>query len=164
MRFGSPTSASSAAPLRLEFLLLGQFLAFSDFLKLRVKLRQFGGVQAELGNAALVLDRHRGLVGNGALNIVDGNVIAENRPRVRIRLFDGRAGEPMNDAFGKASRTQPPRRFSSNISTGIAWSSRQTVWIGRSDWKLTSFAGPRKLNGDVVPSTLLRDRTKKSIV
>ncbi len=36
-------------PLRLEFFLLCQFLAFGDFLKLRVELRQFGGVQAELG-------------------------------------------------------------------------------------------------------------------
>ncbi len=48
----------------------------------------------ELGNAALVIDRHRGLVGDGALDVVDGNVIAEDRPRVRVRLLDGRAGEP----------------------------------------------------------------------
>lgn len=42
------------------FLLLRQFLAFGDFLKLRVQLRQFGGVQAQIGDAALVIDRHRG--------------------------------------------------------------------------------------------------------
>ena len=35
----------------------------------------------------------RGLVGDGALDVVDGNVIAEDRPRVRVRLLDGRAGE-----------------------------------------------------------------------
>ena len=33
---------------------------------------QLGGVQAELGNAALVVDRDRGLVGDGALDVVDG--------------------------------------------------------------------------------------------
>ena len=36
-------------PLRLEFFLLRQLLAFGDFLKLRVEVRQFGGVQAQLG-------------------------------------------------------------------------------------------------------------------
>jgi len=36
-------------PLRLELLLLRQLLAFGDLLKLRVDLRQLGGVQAELG-------------------------------------------------------------------------------------------------------------------
>ncbi len=61
-------------------------------------------------------------------------------------------------------RYQPPRRFSSNISTGIEWSSRQTIWMGRSDLKLTSFAGPRNVKGDVVPTTFLRERTKNSIV
>ena len=48
-------------------------LTFGDFLKLRVQLRQLGGVQAELGNPALVLARHRGLVGDGALDVVYGN-------------------------------------------------------------------------------------------
>jgi len=36
-------------PLRLELLLFRQLLAFGDLLKLRVVLRQLGGVQAELG-------------------------------------------------------------------------------------------------------------------
>lgn len=108
-------------PLRLELLLLRQLLAFGDLFKLRVELRQFGGIQAQLGtegakwgdgdgqrnalgearpsgaaresNAALVIDRHRGLVGDGALDVVDADVITEDRPRVRVRLFDGRAVE-----------------------------------------------------------------------
>jgi hypothetical protein len=46
--------------------LLRQFLAFGDLLKLRVQLRQLAGVQAQLGDSALVIDRHRGLVGDGA--------------------------------------------------------------------------------------------------
>ena len=48
---------------------------------------------ARESNAALVIDRHRGLVGDGALDVVNGNVVAEDRPRVRVRLLDGRAGE-----------------------------------------------------------------------
>ena len=41
----------------------------------------------------LVSDRPRGLVGDGVLDVVDGNVIAEDRPRARVRLLDGRADE-----------------------------------------------------------------------
>ena len=81
------------SPLGLELLLLRQLFPFRDFLKLRIELRQLGGVQGELGNAALVIDRHRGLVGDSALDVVDADVIAKDRPRVRVRLFDGRAGE-----------------------------------------------------------------------
>lgn len=80
-------------PLGFELLRLGQLLAFGDLLKLRVELRQLAGIQAQLGNAALVIDRHRGLVRDGALDVVDGNVIAKDRPRIRVRLLDGRAGE-----------------------------------------------------------------------
>lgn len=80
-------------PLGFELFLLRQFLAFGDLLKLRVQLRQRAGVQAQLGDAALVIDRHRGLVGDGALDVVDADVIAEDRPCVRVRLLDGRAGE-----------------------------------------------------------------------
>jgi hypothetical protein len=80
-------------PLGFELLLLRQLLAFGDLLKLRVQLRQLAGIQAQLGDAALVIDRHRGLVGDGALDVVDADVIAKDRPRVRVRLLDGRAGE-----------------------------------------------------------------------
>lgn len=72
---------------------LRPLLAFGDLLKLRVKLRQFGGVQAELENTALVIDQHRGLVGDRALDVVAADVIAKDRPCVRIHLFDGSAGE-----------------------------------------------------------------------
>ena len=42
----------------------------------------------------------------------------------------------LNDSYA-------PRRFSSSISAGMAWVSRQTIWTGRSLWKLTRVAGPR---------------------
>ena len=89
MRFGSPSSTSN---LLLRFFLLRQLLAFSDFLELRVELRQLGGIQRQLGDATLVVDRLRRLIRHGALDVVDGNVIAEHRPRVGVRLLDGRAG------------------------------------------------------------------------
>jgi hypothetical protein len=47
----------------------------------------------QLGNAALAIDRHRGLVDGGAVDGADGNVIAKNRPRARVRLFDRCAGK-----------------------------------------------------------------------
>ena len=81
------------SPFGFEFLLLRKLLAFGDLLKLRVELRRFRSVQSELGNAALLIDRRGGLVGEGALDVVDRNVIAKERPRVRVRLLDGRAGE-----------------------------------------------------------------------
>jgi hypothetical protein len=59
---------------------------------------------ARESNAALVVDRHRGLVGDGALDVVDADVIAEDRPRVRVRLSMGVPVKPMKLAFGKASR------------------------------------------------------------
>lgn len=46
---------------------------------------------ATLGVAPFVVDRYGGLVGVGALDVVDGNVIAEDRPRIRVRLLDGSA-------------------------------------------------------------------------
>lgn len=49
---------------------------------------------ARESSAALVIDRHRGLVGARVLNVVDRNEIAEDHPRIRVRLFDGRAREP----------------------------------------------------------------------
>ena len=68
---------------------------------------------ARESNAALVIDRHRGLVGDGALDVVDADVIAENRPRVGIRFLDGRAGEPderrIRQGIAEAEAFKPPR-------------------------------------------------------
>ena len=80
-------------PLRLELLLARQLFAFGDLFELLVDLRQLACVQPELGDAALVVDRHRGLVGDGALDVVDADVVAEDRARVGVGLLDRRAGE-----------------------------------------------------------------------
>ncbi len=89
----SPTSASSAAHLVLSFSLC---VSSSPSVISSNSSSSFGSslcVQTELGDAALVVDRHRGLVGHGALDVVDGDVVAEHRPRVGVGLFDRRAGE-----------------------------------------------------------------------
>lgn len=92
-------------PLRLELFLLRQLFAFGDFLKLRVDLRQLCGVQAEPGNPAFVIDRNRGLVGDSALDVVDGNVMVKDRSRIRASVLSmGVPVKSMNDTFGRASR------------------------------------------------------------
>jgi hypothetical protein len=66
--------------------------------------RRSSGVQDEFRNPTLVKDRHRGLVGDGALDVVNGNGITEDRPRVRVPV------NPMNDALGMTlfvSRSRP---------------------------------------------------------
>jgi hypothetical protein len=55
--------------------------------------RQRGGVQAQPGDATLVIDRHRGLIGDRALNVINGDVVTKHRPRVGVSLLDRRAGE-----------------------------------------------------------------------
>ena len=58
-----PSIASIAAHLNLSF-------CFGDFLELRINLGEFGFVQAQLGDAAFVVDRDRGLVDDGWLDVV----------------------------------------------------------------------------------------------
>ena len=80
-------------PLGLDLFLAALLLALSDFIKLGVEFRQGGGVQAQLGDAAFVINRHRGLVRHSALNVVYRNVVAEHRARVGIGFLDRRAGK-----------------------------------------------------------------------
>ena len=93
MRFGLPTSASSAAHFVLSFSLR---VSSSPSVISSNSSSIFGSsacVRAQLGDAALVVDRHRRLVGDGALDVVDADVIAEDGARVGVGLLDGRAGE-----------------------------------------------------------------------
>ena len=54
---------------------------------------------------------HRSLVGDGALNVIDADVIAKDRPRIGIRLRDGR----------------PSKTNERSIRQRIAHVARQTV-------------------------------------
>jgi hypothetical protein len=102
-----------------------QLFAFGDRFEFRIDLRQLALVQTQLGHAALVIDRHRRLVGHGPLDVVD----ADDYPResaVKIegatrRAWEGKSPKtahvlasvfsigvpvnPMNDAFGSESRS-----------------------------------------------------------
>jgi hypothetical protein len=80
-------------PLRLEPFFARQLFAFGDFFELFVDLWQFACVQAELGDAALIVDRNSRFVGDRSLDVVDADVIAEDGARICIRLFDWCAGE-----------------------------------------------------------------------
>ena len=93
MRFSVPTTASSCAHLLLSFSLRaisspsvassnsGSIFGRSDCLQL------------ELRQPAFVVDRHGGAIVDGALNVVDADVVAEHGARVGVGLLDRRAGE-----------------------------------------------------------------------
>ena len=70
-----------------------QFFAFGRVLKIRVNFRFFRRLQFQLGEPAFVENRHGRLVLDGALDVVNGNVIAKHCPRVGVGLFNRRAGE-----------------------------------------------------------------------
>ena len=80
-------------PLGLELLLALDLLAFGGVLEVRVDLRPLGFVERELGEAAFVVDGHRGAVLHGALDVVDADVVTEHGARVGILELDRRAGE-----------------------------------------------------------------------
>ncbi|EXI72988.1 MAG: hypothetical protein AW07_02920 [Candidatus Accumulibacter sp. SK-11] len=80
-------------PLGLEPFLALDLLAFGRLLEARVDLRPLGLVERQPGQTALVVDRHRGAVLHGALDVVDADVVAEHRARVGVGQLDRRAGE-----------------------------------------------------------------------
>jgi hypothetical protein len=80
-------------PLRFQLLLARQLFAFGNLFKFIVQLRQRRRIQSELGNPALIIDRHRRLIRHRALNVIDADVITEHRPRVGVGLLDRRTGE-----------------------------------------------------------------------
>ena len=93
MRFSEPTIASSCAQRRLQLFLAIDLLALRHLLELRVDLGLLGGLQLQLRQAALVVDRHRRAVEHRALDVVDADVVAEDRARVGVGLLDRRTGE-----------------------------------------------------------------------
>jgi hypothetical protein len=66
-------------PLALEALYALGVLAFSNFLEVGVEGSAPDLVQVQLSEAALVEDRYRRPVLDGALNVVDADVVAEDR-------------------------------------------------------------------------------------
>lgn len=89
LRF-SANGCFDRGPLGRELLLAILFFPCGDFLELGIDIGQFGFVQTQLGDAAFVVDRHRGLVDERLLDVVDRGVLAEDCPRVGVVLFDRR--------------------------------------------------------------------------
>jgi hypothetical protein len=63
-----------------------------------------------------VIDRHRRLVGHGALDVVDADVIAEDHARIAVRLLDRCAGEADERHVGSESG-----RFRASPSSKSYW-------------------------------------------
>ncbi len=83
-----------ARPLALELLLALDLLALGDLLELGVERRASrSSGSVELGQAALVVDGHRGAVLDRALDVVDVDVVAEDGAGVLVGQLDRRAGE-----------------------------------------------------------------------
>ena len=80
-------------PLALEPLLALELLALGSLLEVRVDPGSLGFVERELGQPAFVVDRHCGAILHRALDVVDRDVVAEDRTGVGVGLFDRRAGE-----------------------------------------------------------------------
>jgi hypothetical protein len=112
--------------------LLLRLLSFGDRFEFLVDIRQIVLVQPKLGDAALVIDRHRRLVGHGALDVVDADVIAEDRARIGVRLPDRCAGEADERRVGSESR-----RLRASPSIKSYWmrcaSSAMTMMLRRFD-------------------------------
>ena len=71
-------------PLGLELLPALDLLALGGFLELRVDVRPLALLQGQLGEAALVVDGHRGPVLDGTLDVVDADVVSEHGARVGV--------------------------------------------------------------------------------
>ena len=71
-------------PLGFELFFPVDFFAFGRFLEFRVDLGLLSFVEFEFGHATFVVDRYGGLVFDSAQNIVDGDVIAEDRAGVLV--------------------------------------------------------------------------------
>ena len=88
-----PDQRLEGGPLRLDLLLERVLLALGDLLELGVDPRLLSIGQVEPGEAALVVDRDRRAVIDRAGDVVDVDVVAEDRRRVAVRQLDRGAGE-----------------------------------------------------------------------
>ncbi len=80
-------------PLAFQLFLALDLFAFRSLFELWIDFRSFRFLQFELGEPALVIDRHGRSVHDRALNVVDADVLAEHGARVGVGFLDRCAGE-----------------------------------------------------------------------
>jgi len=88
-----PDHRLELGPLGLETFFSLDLLALRSLFEIRIDPRLRGLVERKLGQPALVVDRHRGPVPDRPLDVVDADVIAEDRPGVGVGQLDRRSGE-----------------------------------------------------------------------
>ena len=94
-------------PFALELLLALDFLALGRLFELGIDFRPLGLVQLQPGQAALVVDGHRGPIRDRPLDVVDADVVAEHRPGVLIAEFQRRAGKADKRGVGQGVAQMP---------------------------------------------------------
>ena len=88
-------------PFGLELLLALDLFPFGGLVEIEVEVRDDRRAQLQLGQAALVVDRHRGAVLDRPLDVVDADVVAEDGARAGVGRLDGRAGEADEGGVGE---------------------------------------------------------------
>lgn len=92
-RLCEPTTASSCAPFRLALLLALDLLTLSRLLSVETDFRPLRIVEHLLGHPALVMDWHGGPVLHSALNVVEADVLDEDRAGIGVLQIDRGVGE-----------------------------------------------------------------------
>ena len=90
-----------ARPFALQPVLLGLGVVLGQFGDLGVDLRLLVLVEFDPRQSALVVDRHGRAVLDGAADVVDVDVVAEDGGRVDVFLLDRRSGEADEGSVGQ---------------------------------------------------------------
>ena len=87
-------------PLALELFAGGEFFPFGNIFKVGVDVGPLVGVEVDFGQAGFVVDLDGGPVFNGALDVVDVDVVAKDLLSVFVGGFDGGAGKADEGGVG----------------------------------------------------------------
>ena len=87
--------------MALELGLLAFFFILGQLVHLVVQVAEFALVQAQLGQAAFVINGHRGAVFLRLLHVVHMDVLAKHRSRVAVCAAHRRAGEGSECGLGQ---------------------------------------------------------------
>lgn len=131
-------------PFSLELLLTLDFFALGCLFEFGVNLGSLGFAQFQPGQAALVVDRHRGPIRDRTLNVVNADVVAEHRPGIFIAEFQRCAGKADERDFGQRV-TQMARETVDEIVLAAVQLLAMTTMLRRSE--STSILPPRPLVG-----------------